>query len=165
MCRWPCSSIDMDYFFRDLNEESTPSQMDMLRCPFLRNINEPTNFSFSPSMAFPMPVSCLLSILVPVFRNSFFMLMGLTWSVLDWKEFLFWSYLFVFNFISQTFRSQNHVSKPARFLPAYNYRPMPCVSQASCSTQTLIFFHDFSFSGSWNQRSHFWRWSQFWYGI
>ncbi|XP_050250183.1 uncharacterized protein LOC126697296 [Quercus robur] len=46
----------MDYFFRDLNEESTPPQMDMLRCPFLRNINEPTNFSFSPSMAFPMPV-------------------------------------------------------------------------------------------------------------
>lgn len=25
------------------------------RCPFLRNINEPTNFSFSTSMTFPMP--------------------------------------------------------------------------------------------------------------
>ncbi|KAF5467148.1 hypothetical protein F2P56_017004 [Juglans regia] len=46
----------MEFFFRNLNEESTPSQLDMLRCPFLRNINEPTNFSFSSSLAFPMPV-------------------------------------------------------------------------------------------------------------
>ncbi|XP_022964843.1 uncharacterized protein LOC111464821 [Cucurbita moschata] len=29
---------------------------DIQRCPFLRNINEPTHFSFSSSMAFPMPV-------------------------------------------------------------------------------------------------------------
>ncbi|KAF7820110.1 Serine/arginine repetitive matrix protein [Senna tora] len=40
----------MDFFSRDLDVDS------MLRCPFLRNINEPTNFSFSSSMAFPMPV-------------------------------------------------------------------------------------------------------------
>ncbi|GAV67693.1 hypothetical protein CFOL_v3_11198 [Cephalotus follicularis] len=45
----------MDSFLRGLHEESLPSQSDILRCPFLRNINEPTNFSFS-SMAFPMPV-------------------------------------------------------------------------------------------------------------
>lgn len=46
----------MDFFFRDLTEESLPSRNDFLRCPFLRNINEPTNFSFSSSMAFPIPV-------------------------------------------------------------------------------------------------------------
>ncbi|GLT93199.1 hypothetical protein SLE2022_110010 [Rubroshorea leprosula] len=46
----------MDFFFRGLNEDSAPSQMDLLRCPFLRNINEPTNFSFSSPMPFPMPV-------------------------------------------------------------------------------------------------------------
>ncbi|XP_061347059.1 uncharacterized protein LOC133292638 [Gastrolobium bilobum] len=40
----------MDFFTRDINEDS------MLRCPFLRNINEPTNFSFSSPLAFPMPV-------------------------------------------------------------------------------------------------------------
>ncbi|XVF83273.1 hypothetical protein PTKIN_Ptkin16aG0473100 [Pterospermum kingtungense] len=46
----------MDFFFRGLNEDSSSSQMDILRCPFLRNINEPTNFSFSSAMPFPMPV-------------------------------------------------------------------------------------------------------------
>ncbi|KAJ7970424.1 Zinc finger B-box domain containing protein 1 isoform 1 [Quillaja saponaria] len=40
----------MDFFTRDLNKDS------VLRCPFLRNINEPTNFSFSSSLAFPTPV-------------------------------------------------------------------------------------------------------------
>ncbi|CAJ1976779.1 unnamed protein product [Sphenostylis stenocarpa] len=40
----------MDFFTRDINEDS------MLRCPFLRNINEPTNFSFSTPLALPMPV-------------------------------------------------------------------------------------------------------------
>ncbi|KHN00827.1 hypothetical protein glysoja_000495 [Glycine soja] len=40
----------MDFFTRDINEDS------MLRCPFLRNINEPTNFSFSSPLALPMPV-------------------------------------------------------------------------------------------------------------
>lgn len=49
----------MDCFFKGANEDLTPSPVDILRCPFLRNINEPTNFSFSSmsSMAFPMPVS------------------------------------------------------------------------------------------------------------
>ncbi|XVE68945.1 hypothetical protein DITRI_Ditri09bG0110800 [Diplodiscus trichospermus] len=46
----------MDFFFRGINEDSASPQMDILRCPFLRNINEPTNFSFSSAMAFPMPV-------------------------------------------------------------------------------------------------------------
>ncbi|XP_039024733.1 uncharacterized protein LOC120157773 [Hibiscus syriacus] len=46
----------MDFLFRGLNEDSSSSQMDILRCPFLRNINEPTNFSFSSAMPFAMPV-------------------------------------------------------------------------------------------------------------
>lgn len=33
-----------------------PSNEDILRCPFLRNINSPTTFSFSSSLAFPLPV-------------------------------------------------------------------------------------------------------------
>ncbi|KAI4346360.1 hypothetical protein L6164_007261 [Bauhinia variegata] len=40
----------MDFLSRNVDEDS------MLRCPFLRNINEPTNFSFSSSLAVPMPV-------------------------------------------------------------------------------------------------------------
>ncbi|KAI4351319.1 hypothetical protein L6164_005694 [Bauhinia variegata] len=40
----------MDFLSSDLNQDS------VLRCPFLRNINEPTNFSFSSSLALPMPV-------------------------------------------------------------------------------------------------------------
>ncbi|KAK3018789.1 hypothetical protein RJ639_002906 [Escallonia herrerae] len=47
---------EMDIFFRDMCEESLPSHQDIGRCPFLRNINEPTNFSLSSSMALPMPV-------------------------------------------------------------------------------------------------------------
>lgn len=39
------------------NENPMASQLDILRCPFLRNINEPTNLSFSSSLPFPMPVS------------------------------------------------------------------------------------------------------------
>ncbi|KAL6980388.1 hypothetical protein U1Q18_022030 [Sarracenia purpurea var. burkii] len=45
----------MDFFCRDMNEQSKPSHQDIIRCPFLRNINEPTNFSFS-SMASPVPI-------------------------------------------------------------------------------------------------------------
>jgi hypothetical protein len=85
MCREPCFLIDMEFFFRDQNEQTTPSQLDMVRCPFLRNINEPTNFSFSSSLAFPMPVSYLFS--MTVFQNIFSMLLWhLTWvslGVLD----------------------------------------------------------------------------------
>ncbi|KAL3523446.1 hypothetical protein ACH5RR_016280 [Cinchona calisaya] len=46
----------MEFFFRDTNDESLPFHQGIVRCPFLRNVNEPTNFSFSTSMAFPMPV-------------------------------------------------------------------------------------------------------------
>nr|KAJ0187842.1 hypothetical protein LSAT_V11C900484380 [Lactuca sativa] len=46
---------EMNFFCRNMADESSPSQNDIIRCPFLRNINEPTNFSFSPSMAFPSP--------------------------------------------------------------------------------------------------------------
>lgn len=41
---------------RDLTEDSLPCQREMIRCPFLRNINEPTNLSFASSMALPLPV-------------------------------------------------------------------------------------------------------------
>ncbi|VFQ83615.1 unnamed protein product [Cuscuta campestris] len=46
----------MDLFCRNFNDDSSSFQQDIMRCPFLRNINEPTNFSFSSSMAFSMPV-------------------------------------------------------------------------------------------------------------
>ncbi|EFH45952.1 hypothetical protein ARALYDRAFT_492335 [Arabidopsis lyrata subsp. lyrata] len=36
-------------------ENPMASQLNILRCPFLRNINEPTNLSFSSSLPFPMP--------------------------------------------------------------------------------------------------------------
>lgn len=39
-------------FFGYQDEETLPSHPDIHRCPFLRNINEPTNFSFS-STTFP----------------------------------------------------------------------------------------------------------------
>lgn len=46
----------MNFCFGDLAGESLPSNDDFTRCPFLRNINEPTNFSFSSPMAFSLPV-------------------------------------------------------------------------------------------------------------
>ncbi|KAK6136289.1 hypothetical protein DH2020_029953 [Rehmannia glutinosa] len=46
----------MDFLFGNLNGGSSQFNQDIVRCPFLRNINEPTNFSFSTSMAFPIPV-------------------------------------------------------------------------------------------------------------
>ncbi|GMI84849.1 NON HOST RESISTANCE 2B [Hibiscus trionum] len=46
----------MNFPFRSLHEDSATSQMEILRCPFLRNINEPTSFSFSSAMPFPLPV-------------------------------------------------------------------------------------------------------------
>ncbi|XP_071722245.1 uncharacterized protein [Rutidosis leptorrhynchoides] len=45
----------MDSFLRCPHEDPVVTPSDILRCPFLRNINEPTNFSFS-SLAFPLPV-------------------------------------------------------------------------------------------------------------
>ncbi|KAH6760371.1 Serine/Threonine-kinase [Perilla frutescens var. frutescens] len=45
----------MDFFFGNVSGGSLSFDHDIVRCPFLRNINEPTNFSFSSSMAFPIP--------------------------------------------------------------------------------------------------------------
>ncbi|KAL5734924.1 hypothetical protein ACOSP7_032785 [Xanthoceras sorbifolium] len=57
----------MDSFFRGQNEESGASQLNIFRCPFLRNINEPTNFSFSSSLPFPMPVRAAKG---PIFEDG-----------------------------------------------------------------------------------------------
>lgn len=57
----------MGSFFRGLNEESGASQLNILRCPFLRNINEPTNFSFASSLPFPMPVRAAKG---PIFEDG-----------------------------------------------------------------------------------------------
>ncbi|KAJ0102685.1 hypothetical protein Patl1_06147 [Pistacia atlantica] len=57
----------MGSFFRGLNEDSVTSPLDILRCPFLRNINEPTNFSFASSLPFPMPVRAAKG---PIFEDG-----------------------------------------------------------------------------------------------
>ncbi|KAL0322351.1 UNVERIFIED_CONTAM: hypothetical protein Scaly_2531500 [Sesamum calycinum] len=46
----------MEFGFENLNGGSSHFNQDIVRCPFLRNINEPTNFSFLTSAAFPIPV-------------------------------------------------------------------------------------------------------------
>ncbi|GER51277.1 hypothetical protein STAS_28641 [Striga asiatica] len=46
----------MDFMFGNINGGSSQINQDIVRCPFLRNINQPTNFSFLTSMAVPMPV-------------------------------------------------------------------------------------------------------------
>ncbi|CAL0300634.1 unnamed protein product [Lupinus luteus] len=51
----------MDFFGRDINEDS------LLRCPFLRNINEPTIFSFSSPLAFPTPMRAAKG---PIFEDG-----------------------------------------------------------------------------------------------
>ncbi|CAK9179404.1 unnamed protein product [Ilex paraguariensis] len=48
----------MDFFFKGLNEEASDcsfNEQDIKKCPFLRNINKPTDFSFS-SVNFSLPV-------------------------------------------------------------------------------------------------------------
>ncbi|KAL7109798.1 hypothetical protein ACP275_06G197800 [Erythranthe tilingii] len=45
----------MDFFFGNSERGSSNFNQDIVRCPFLRNINEPTDFSFSTSMAIPIP--------------------------------------------------------------------------------------------------------------
>ncbi|KAL3650026.1 hypothetical protein CASFOL_006429 [Castilleja foliolosa] len=45
----------MDFLFGNLSGGSSSFNQDIVRCPFLRNINEPTNLSFSTAMTFPMP--------------------------------------------------------------------------------------------------------------
>ncbi|KAL6527112.1 hypothetical protein OROGR_016202 [Orobanche gracilis] len=54
------SKCRMDHIFGHLNGGSTSFNQDIVRCPFLRNINEPTNLSFSTATIFPMPVTSLL---------------------------------------------------------------------------------------------------------
>ncbi|XP_077231302.1 uncharacterized protein LOC143864275 [Tasmannia lanceolata] len=61
----------MEFFFKVPNEESSSSDplvahQGIERCPFLRNINEPTSFSFSP-MSFPMPVRAAKG---PIFEDG-----------------------------------------------------------------------------------------------
>lgn len=55
----------MDFWFKGINEDTSECHFDekaIQRCPFLRNINKPTSFSFS-SVNFPGPVSyCLFSL-------------------------------------------------------------------------------------------------------
>ncbi|CAO2816460.1 unnamed protein product [Amaranthus hypochondriacus] len=46
----------MDFCFREPASEALPSDQEIVRCPFLRNINAPTNLSFSSSLAFRLPV-------------------------------------------------------------------------------------------------------------
>ncbi|XP_073032176.1 uncharacterized protein [Primulina eburnea] len=46
----------MDFVFGNLNGGSSSFNQDINKCPFLRNINEPTNFSFSMPMALPIPL-------------------------------------------------------------------------------------------------------------
>lgn len=66
----------MECFFKGINEQSSSSSeqlfahQDIQRCPFLRNINEPTSFSFSP-IKFPMPVSYPLLSLLSVEKLAF----------------------------------------------------------------------------------------------
>ncbi|KAG8380478.1 hypothetical protein BUALT_Bualt06G0019500 [Buddleja alternifolia] len=43
----------MDFVFGNLNWGSSHFGQDIVKCPFLRNISEPTNFSFSTSTTFP----------------------------------------------------------------------------------------------------------------
>ncbi|XP_031266703.1 uncharacterized protein LOC116125130 [Pistacia vera] len=48
----------MDFFFKGMNEEPSDcsfDEEDIQKCPFLRNINKTTSFSFS-SVNFPMPI-------------------------------------------------------------------------------------------------------------
>ncbi|KAK6934885.1 hypothetical protein RJ641_035040 [Dillenia turbinata] len=49
---------EMEFLFKGFGEESPAcpfNEQDIQKCPFLRNINKPTNFSFS-SLNFPIPV-------------------------------------------------------------------------------------------------------------
>ncbi|CAK9179743.1 unnamed protein product [Ilex paraguariensis] len=53
-----CLEKTMDFFFKGLNEEASDcsfNEQDIKKCPFLRNINKPTDFSFS-SVNFSLPV-------------------------------------------------------------------------------------------------------------
>lgn len=68
-CRYYISR--MNFLFGNMSGGSSEFDQDIFRCPFLRNINEPTNFSFSNSMAIPVPVP------VPVPVSSFIILFNI----------------------------------------------------------------------------------------
>lgn len=59
-------SKEMEFFFRTQSEETSDCSFngqDIQRCPFLSNINKPTNFSFFSALNFPNPVSyCFLTL-------------------------------------------------------------------------------------------------------
>ncbi|KAF8395217.1 hypothetical protein HHK36_019159 [Tetracentron sinense] len=66
----------MDISFRSISKESLSSDslfahQDIHRCPFLRNINEPTNFSFSSSMNFSMPFNPLAAKAATISLSAF----------------------------------------------------------------------------------------------
>ncbi|KAI3817680.1 hypothetical protein L1987_11477 [Smallanthus sonchifolius] len=46
----------INFLYRKMAEESSTSRQHIASCPFLRNINEPTNFYFSSSGHIPLPV-------------------------------------------------------------------------------------------------------------
>jgi hypothetical protein len=55
----------MDFLFKGMEEEASECPFDakdIQRCPFLRNINKPTCFSFS-SASFLIPVSSICFLL------------------------------------------------------------------------------------------------------
>ncbi|KAK1301183.1 hypothetical protein QJS10_CPB13g01214 [Acorus calamus] len=62
----------MEFFFRSLVDESPAfdnslANQNIQRCPFLRNINEPTSFSFSAPANFPLPVQGIKG---PIFEDG-----------------------------------------------------------------------------------------------
>ncbi|KAM0945701.1 hypothetical protein DsansV1_C10g0105521 [Dioscorea sansibarensis] len=61
----------MDLFLKGILGESACDSMlslqDIQRCPFLRNINEPTSFNFSSSVKFPSPAQGLKG---PIFEDG-----------------------------------------------------------------------------------------------
>ena len=72
----------MDFLFKGTNEETSDCPFDMKdiqRCPFLRNINKPTCFSFS-SVNLPLPVGCLFAYHIPfasiLVVGSFYLYLG-----------------------------------------------------------------------------------------
>lgn len=97
------STLGMDSFFKVANEDCVPD-LDILRCPFLRNINEPTNFSFASSLAFPVPVSYISfrwfasSIVFYVTVGVLLIICISYWhlQLLDWNWAIFWYYFLLY---------------------------------------------------------------------
>lgn len=52
----------MDLFLKGMNGDGSECPFDLRdiqKCPFLRNINEPTNFSFTSKISIPVSYSSL----------------------------------------------------------------------------------------------------------